>query len=288
MTRWPRRSSSSHRCDPRKPAPPVTRQVASQSTAVVAEAYRSYAGGADSASSAAPTLQPAGGRAWPPAAFVERLNEQIAYEFAASPAVRRDRRLLRRRDAPAPGRASSTRQALEERNHAMMMVQYLLDADVRGRRSPASPRPRPTFADIVEPVALALEQERRVSDQIDALAGRRPRGGRLPQRAVHAVVPQGAGRGGRDDVRPAAVVERARATARWTSRTTSRASTPAWRRRRPDRARRPPAARSDTARTRGVAALRRRRTNRRVSACAPRSRPYRRPGAALRDHRSLG
>src|SRR5450755_1464496 len=26
-TRWPRASSSSHRCEPRKPAPPVTRQV---------------------------------------------------------------------------------------------------------------------------------------------------------------------------------------------------------------------------------------------------------------------
>src|SRR5215207_4357305 len=28
ITRCPRRRSSSHRCDPRKPAPPVTRQVA--------------------------------------------------------------------------------------------------------------------------------------------------------------------------------------------------------------------------------------------------------------------
>src|SRR4051812_29446577 len=28
MTRWPRASSSSQRCEPRKPAPPVTRQVA--------------------------------------------------------------------------------------------------------------------------------------------------------------------------------------------------------------------------------------------------------------------
>src|SRR3954449_11236865 len=28
MTRCPRRRSSSHRCDPRNPAPPVTRQVA--------------------------------------------------------------------------------------------------------------------------------------------------------------------------------------------------------------------------------------------------------------------
>src|SRR5437763_6947776 len=27
ITRWPRRSSSSHRCDPRNPAPPVTREV---------------------------------------------------------------------------------------------------------------------------------------------------------------------------------------------------------------------------------------------------------------------
>src|SRR3954454_22650921 len=28
ITRWPRRSSSSQRCDPRNPAPPVTTQVA--------------------------------------------------------------------------------------------------------------------------------------------------------------------------------------------------------------------------------------------------------------------
>src|SRR3954466_12188632 len=27
MTRWPRLRSSSHRCEPRKPAPPVTRHV---------------------------------------------------------------------------------------------------------------------------------------------------------------------------------------------------------------------------------------------------------------------
>ena len=77
--------------------------------------------------------------------FAEALNGQIGYEFAA-PAVRRGRRPLRRRDVP---RLASFfyRQALEERNHAMMMVQYLLDADVEvvipgveapGRRSPTS------------------------------------------------------------------------------------------------------------------------------------------------------
>ena len=39
ITRWPRRSSSSHRCDPRNPAPPVTRQVA-----MTAAGYRQLAG----------------------------------------------------------------------------------------------------------------------------------------------------------------------------------------------------------------------------------------------------
>jgi ferritin len=52
----------------------------------------------------------------------------------------------------------------------MMMVQYLLDAGV----DPAVPgveAPQSAFADIVAPVALGLDQERRVSDQIGALAG---------------------------------------------------------------------------------------------------------------------
>ena len=60
-------------------------------------------------------------------------------------------------------------QALEERNHAMMMVQYLLDAGT-DPTIPGVEAPRTAFADIVEPVVLALEQERRVSDQIGELA----------------------------------------------------------------------------------------------------------------------
>ena len=59
-------------------------------------------------------------------------------------------------------------QALEERDHAMMMVQYLLDTDskvvVPGVEAPIN-----DFADVVEPVRLALAQERRVSDQINEL-----------------------------------------------------------------------------------------------------------------------
>ena len=100
--------------------------------------------------------------------FVERLNEQIAYEFAASQqyvanAVYYDAETLPRLAA------FFYAQALEERNHAMMMVQYLLDADV-DVAIPGVAAPETSFADIVAPVALALEQERRVSEQIAQLA----------------------------------------------------------------------------------------------------------------------
>ena len=100
--------------------------------------------------------------------FVKALNEQIAYEFGASQqyaavAVHYDAETLPRLAA------HFYRQSLEERNHAMMMVQYLLDAgeDVL---IPGVEAPRTSFGDTVEPVALALEQERRVTDQINALA----------------------------------------------------------------------------------------------------------------------
>ncbi len=100
--------------------------------------------------------------------FPEALNEQIANEFAASQqyvaiAVYYDAETL-------PGLAGHFyRQAVEERNHAMMIVQYLLDAGERIAISGVSP-PKTDFADAVEPVAIALEQERRVTEQISALA----------------------------------------------------------------------------------------------------------------------
>jgi ferritin len=104
----------------------------------------------------------------PAAAFVERLNEQIGHEFAAHQqyvaiAVHYDGETL-----PQLARFFY-RQALEERDHAMMMVQYLLDADAEVT-IPGVEAPRSRFADIVEPVAVALEQERRVSEQINGLA----------------------------------------------------------------------------------------------------------------------
>ena len=52
----------------------------------------------------------------------------------------------------------------------MMMVQYLIDADERVV-IPGVAAPQSDFANLVEPVTLALQQERRVTDQINALAG---------------------------------------------------------------------------------------------------------------------
>ena len=100
--------------------------------------------------------------------FPTALNEQIARELAASQqyvaiAVYYDAQTL-------PRLASFFyAQALEERNHAMMMVQYLLDAGVEVT-IPGVEAPKSGFSDIVEPVEAALQQERRVSDQIEALA----------------------------------------------------------------------------------------------------------------------
>jgi len=104
----------------------------------------------------------------PAAAFVSKLNEQIGYEFAASQqyiavAVHYDDRALPRLAA------FFYRQAVEERNHAMMMIQYLLDAD-EDPQIPGIGAPIGSFGDIVEPVQLALAQERRVADQVGELA----------------------------------------------------------------------------------------------------------------------
>jgi len=99
--------------------------------------------------------------------FAGALHEQIGYEFAASQqyvaiAVYYDSETL-------PQLAGHFyRQALEERNHAMMMVQYLLDSDQEAG-VPAVAAPRNDFSELVEPVRLALEQERRVSDQVATL-----------------------------------------------------------------------------------------------------------------------
>jgi len=105
----------------------------------------------------------------PATGFVERLNEQIAYEFAASQQYVANAVWYEAEALPRLA-AFFYAQALEERNHALMMVKYLLDADAEVR-IPGVAAPESSFADVVAPVALALDQERRVSDQIARLAG---------------------------------------------------------------------------------------------------------------------
>ena len=99
--------------------------------------------------------------------FVVQLNDQVGNELAAhnqylACAVYYDAETM-------PQMAAFfQRQALEERDHAMMMVQYLLDTDQQVE-IPAIAAPQSGFTDVVEPVRLALAQEKRVTDQINAL-----------------------------------------------------------------------------------------------------------------------
>ena len=99
--------------------------------------------------------------------FVDQLNTQIGNELAAhnqylACAVYYDALTMPQMATFFYG------QALEERDHAMMMVQYLLDSDadvvIAGVEAPVA-----TFADVVAPVALALDQEKRVTEQINGL-----------------------------------------------------------------------------------------------------------------------
>ena len=96
--------------------------------------------------------------------FADALNGQVSYEFAASQqyvaiAAHYDAQTL-------PQLAAHFyRQAVEERNHAMMMVQYLLDAD-EAVQIPGVDAPITSFDDNVAPVDLALTQEKRVTEQI--------------------------------------------------------------------------------------------------------------------------
>ncbi len=99
--------------------------------------------------------------------FAEALNEQIANEFAASQsyvsmAVYYDSETLPRLAA------FFYRQALEEREHAMMMTQFLLDTD-SPVVIPGVEAPRTEFEDAAAPVRHALAQEEKVSDDIFAL-----------------------------------------------------------------------------------------------------------------------
>jgi ferritin len=99
--------------------------------------------------------------------FAEQLNAQIGHELAAHSqylacAVYYDAQTMPQMAAFFYG------QALEEREHALMMVQYLLDTDAEVQ-IPGVEAPQNRFDNVVAPVALALGQEKRVTEQINSL-----------------------------------------------------------------------------------------------------------------------
>ena len=100
--------------------------------------------------------------------FADLLTQQVGNELSASQQYIAVAAHFDAADLPRLA-AHFYRQSVEERNHAMMMVQYLLDTG-RTVTVPGVAAPRSQFGPLAEPVALALEQEKRVSQQCVDLA----------------------------------------------------------------------------------------------------------------------
>lgn len=99
--------------------------------------------------------------------FTELLEAQIGHEFNASQQYVAMAVFFDGEDLPQLARHFYA-QSVEERNHAMMLVQYMLDRDLPVR-IPGVAAVRNDFTSVVEPIALALEQEQQVTRQIEAL-----------------------------------------------------------------------------------------------------------------------
>jgi ferritin len=99
--------------------------------------------------------------------FVDALNEQIGKEFNAAHQYTAVAAYYDRLTFPRLAKFFYD-QAEEERGHAMKMVNYLRDtgADLRLGEVAA---PRVDFSDHIEPIKIALEQEKKVSVAIAAI-----------------------------------------------------------------------------------------------------------------------
>jgi ferritin len=100
--------------------------------------------------------------------YEKLLQEQIRNEFTASQQYVAVAVWFDDQDLPQLA-AHFYKQALEERNHAMMMVQYLLDKDIRPH-IPGVGEVASDFKTALEPLELALQQEITVTKQIETLA----------------------------------------------------------------------------------------------------------------------
>ncbi len=99
--------------------------------------------------------------------FNALLSTQIGNEFVASQQYIAVATWFANQDLPQLARYFY-RQSVEERNHAMMMVRYMLDRDVHVT-IPGVPAVRNDFGSVTEPLALALEQEKEVTRNIESL-----------------------------------------------------------------------------------------------------------------------
>lgn len=99
--------------------------------------------------------------------FNELLSAQVGNEFAASQQYVAVAVYFDGQDLPQLA-AHFYRQSIEERNHAMMMVQYMLDRN-QPVEIPGVPAVRNEFANVRGPIALALAQEKEVTRNIEEL-----------------------------------------------------------------------------------------------------------------------
>ena len=103
----------------------------------------------------------------PESQFVQLLAEQVRQEFTASQQYVAIAVWFDAHDLPRLA-AHFYAQSVEERNHGMMMVQYMLDRDW-AVTIPGVDEVRNEFSKPVEPIAVALEQEKAVTSQIEAM-----------------------------------------------------------------------------------------------------------------------
>ncbi len=99
--------------------------------------------------------------------YADMLRAQIRNEFNASQQYIAMAVWFDTRDLPQLA-AHFYRQAVEERNHAMMMVQWMIDRDL-SVTIPGIDEVRSEFADIADAVRVALAQETAVTEQIKSL-----------------------------------------------------------------------------------------------------------------------
>ncbi|NLF03933.1 MAG: ferritin [Actinomycetales bacterium] len=99
--------------------------------------------------------------------FLQLLREQVGHEFNAHQQYIAIAVWFDAQDLPQLAR-HYYRQAIEERNHAMMIVQYMLDRDL-SVEIPGSGDVVNGFEDVVTPIKLALAQEKQVTSQIEAI-----------------------------------------------------------------------------------------------------------------------